>query len=458
MDKSRQLLRNPDFLNGLHHWLGEGDGVARVESAGEHVVHLHGTASLTSEPVEVVAGATYAVAVRTETQGPSEVSADIVWISGGRGEISRDSVAADDGGPIEHTAPPEAAFVSIKVSCHEGEVFVRSAAVTPVGPRIEVTALESAHPVLLNGVPGALLCEISNTGSEPVTNGHVELRTGREIIAAPAEPTHSLPPLPPGESQTVIWPILAPDPGVYGVQVRVRGAGQILEHAGAVVVGEEPVRLASDGSGLSARRSHVTMSTRTFRIILPHLEYGFGTGQFDFGDPMRFGGWIRCLGTALGEPGEVPRLLYGRRSRVTGTTLVLYNSDALADWEFTLRPSPHRQAITVATQYVSRKAHTLAGLEGVSLCFEPLAEDLEPVLSRHSVASVARRGDRCYAAQVSWREAETGALSITAADPGRGSQACAVLTLRQPQMVPGRRIFWQQEVWVGAAEDALTEG
>lgn len=409
-------------------------------------------ARILSIPVEIAGGSTYAIHVKMASGSVAGVGR-IAWLDRAGHEVAYKEAPLIPGEETwwESSAPVSAGLATVGIATAAGELFLREVRLEPVGPRVLVPAVYTQPPVIQWEEMGEVRCDVKNAGSEPLLNPVVELRQGRELLAQGVEPVKTLPLLKAGETITISWPMAVRDPGVFGVQARVRAGGVSAERGGNAVITDEPIRANSEVGGLKARRSHVTMGTRTFRMTLPRLEYGFGTGQLDFGDPFRFGGWIRSAGAAFGDPADPPRLLFGRRTRVAGTDLTLYNSDPLAEWEITLRPAADRHCVTVNTRYLAIKPHVVRSLEGICLCFSDSEGPVETWLDENSCAAAITRGSRKYAAAIRWTqpgiEAAPGVL--------RHGWLAARFLPSHEKLAAGRQLQWQHEFWVGPFDQLL---
>ncbi len=442
-------------------WRGNGAGVALVRSAGEQILHLSGTvadpARVASLPTEIVGGATYRAAVGCESFQALGCSARVVWADADGKDVGHSERALEGSGETgwEVSAPLESSFASLAIGSAGGDLYLRSVTLRPVGPRLEIPLVYTDRAVLPWDSFGFLQCEVHNCGSETITQPFIEIRAGRELVSHGVEPTHTLPALEPGRSVGCSWPLTTESPGAYAVQVRVRGGGCTAEKGGSIVVGEEPIRLTSDGSALETRRTYVSVSTRTFRLIIPKLEFGFGTGQFDFGDPFRFGGWVRALGAAYSEPGGPPRLLYGRRSRIDGGTLMLYNSDHLADWEITFRANLDLNSIGVLTRYIARRDHTIVALEGINVCISQPETVVETVQDEYQCALAVRRGERLYSAILRWQEMGGSQFRPGPQAASPTGWLSATMYPKETRVAAGRQLIWHQDLWIGPIEQAI---
>ena len=457
VERRRQLLPNHDFRDGLNGWETTGRGATLIRSGGVQILSLvsngSGPVALTSEPVSVVPGATYragAHTARAEGQGVVRVAwADEKGRALGHAEfpvVGREWTS-------EVQAPPEASFAFIGIGTSGGSFAIRSLNFEPVGPRLSVSQFVTVLPVIPVGKVSVLRCLVCNTGSEPLEHPVAELRAGRELLAPGVEAERTLPSLRPGESVAGEWPILPLDPGLFGAVVRVRSGGFSAESGTDIVASEPPFWMDAQRRGVWVRRSVVSVATPSFRVVLPRSEFGFGAGQFELGDPLRFAGWVRALATAVGEQGEPPRALYGKRSRVESTSLTMSNHDRWATWGIAVTPKPERTRLALVCRYTATQPHRLTALQGASICLPDGAEPTDYAESQSGCAMTMMLGNTRYGIAIHWPQHDRSGGSIVTSK-ARSGRLSVTLVPDHPALRPGVELTLSQELWMGRARSA----
>ncbi|MEP0766726.1 MAG: hypothetical protein HRF45_09330 [Fimbriimonadia bacterium] len=457
MERRRQLLPNHDFREALNGWETMGKGATLVRSGGARLLVLLSDeaepAVITSSPIEVVPGATYRLGAHAERLEGS-AALRVAWI----GERASDT--AGSAIPLvslhcvqEVDAPRWARYAIVGVGTLAGSLALRSISFEAVGPRLAVSEFDTPQPVVQVGRVAGLRCVVTNTGSEALEHPVAELRAGRELLAPGVEPEKTLPNLLPGESAVAEWGIAPYEPGLFGAVVRVRGGGIAVECGTDVVASNPPIRSEPRHRGVWTRRSIISVATASFRVVLPRSELGFGAGQFELGDPLHFAGWVRSLATAVGEPGEPPRALYGKRSRVEGTSLTMSNHDQWAAWVISATPRPERSRLALFCRYEAKEAHRLTGLQGPSICLPDGAEPADYAESETGCAMTLKLGRTHYGIAVHWpkHDASDGRVVVSR---GRNGRLHGMLVLARQTLRPGVDLTLAQELWMGRAQSA----
>lgn len=457
VERRTQLLPNHDFREALNGWKTTGQGATLIRSGGTQLVSLvsNGTepVAVTSGPVDVAPAAAYRVAVEAESLDGS-AALRVAWMGERAPEIGSQVIPLDSRHCVEEVVAPRwAKHAFVGVGTLRGSLTIRSVSFEPVGPRLAISEFHTLQPVVLVGQVAELRCVVSNTGSEALAHPVADLRSGRELLAAGVEPEKTLPSLLPGESVVAVWAIAPYEPGLYGAVVRVRSGRSRADCGTDVVASDPPVRAEARHRGVWIRRSTISVATPSFRMVLPRSELGFGAGQFELGDPLRFAGWIRSLATALGEPGEPPRALYGKRSRVEGTSLTMCNHDQWASWSISVTPKPDRSRLALCCRYEVSEAHRLTGLQGPSICLPDGAEPTDYAESETGCAMTLKLSRIRYGLAVHWPK-HSAAEGRVVASRGRNGRLYGTLLLARPALRPGVALTLAQEIWMGRASTA----
>ncbi len=346
------LIPNADFSSGLSEWECTPGGVSVVAAAGKRFVMLAGetsAAAICSDPIEVVPNAAYRLWAEKAIRG------DLQLAMIGRGTLD----SPDGADEVVPTATP----VRIQATGLPGKrVGISKVVMEPVGPRLRLDSVRSTALFAPPGSPFDILCEVRNTGSEPISLAEVVLESvDHEMLEEYRHPV-PVPSLDVGASALLRWQVLRQRRAVAKFSLKLLLGKQIGETSGFTLK-HQPRNLDKPvHENVAGTKRWFSVGGRTTRVVAHETDLGFGpmlvTAPLE---KASLGVLHQCAQIVMGDGVAVP--MFSELKRVTSRGVELVGALDIGRWTITVSPDLSNKGVLIEVGLTPRRRLDHAMLE-----------------------------------------------------------------------------------------------
>lgn len=325
------LIPNADFSHGLKGWDCTPSGVTLVTSDKKRFVMLNGgrlAAAICSDPIEVLPGAHYILRVERALPGECHLAL-----------ISRERVV--EPGLNEEVVPQESP-VRIQVTAPKGKkVGVSQVTLEPIGYRLKIQSVRSTFMFVPPGAPFEVLCDLKNTGSEPIRSVTATLYSDSLHLSEEHRHTQTIPEIPIGGTTTAKWLVLRQTRSLATFQIEVQYEGGIVTAQGVTL--KHTPRLPPNPllPSVAGGSRWFSIGSRGLRITAHETDLDFGPllVSLDKGQnfqPTRLGILHHIVQLVAADGTRYP--LWSRLKRRAPNGVELVGKNPVAEWRLFLTP------------------------------------------------------------------------------------------------------------------------
>ncbi len=345
------LIPNGSFESGLNEWESTPSGVTFVRNDAKRFVMLAAekhSAAICSEPIEVLPGASYHVEVERAIRGDCDVSV-----------IGRDTILhPDSSGEIVAAESP----VRVQVTAKPGHrVGLARVLVMPVGPRARILNVRSTTAFRKPGEPFEVICEIRNTGSEPLKMGLARLLTEKHLLAEEHKQEIRLPEIPLGGSVDAMWVVANQRMALAPFFIEAEFANGVVKAEGATLRHVPHLPPTKVMQSVGGAKRWFTVGSRGLRLTAHETDLDFGPALLTAGPDIELGVLHHLAQIALPNGGAVP--LWSTLKRITPGGVSLTGKNDIAEWKLAVRPEHAAKGIVVELNLSPKRRIVGASLE-----------------------------------------------------------------------------------------------
>ena len=345
------LIPNGSFEAGLNEWESTPSGVTFVRNEAKRFVMLAAekhSAAICSEPIELVSGASYHVEVERAIRGDCDVSV-----------IGRETLLHPDAsGEIVAAESP----VRVQVTAKPGHrVGLARVLVMPVGPRARILNVRSTSAFRKPGEQFKVLCDVRNTGSEPLTMGLARLLTEKHVLGEEHKQEIRLPEIPLGGTAEAMWVIASQRMALAPFSIEAEFANGVVKAEGATLRHVPRLPPTKVMQSVGGAKRWFTVGSRGLRLTAHETDLDFGPALLTAGSEMELGVLHHLAQIALPGGGALP--LWSVMKRITPGGVFLGGKNDVAEWSMTVRPEHAAKGIVVELNLSPKRRIVGASLE-----------------------------------------------------------------------------------------------
>lgn len=313
-------------------------GVTLVSSERKRFVVLNGgrlPAAICSEPIEVLPGAHYTLRVERALPGECQLAL-----------ISRERVIEPD---LSEEVVPQESPVRIQVTAPTGKkVGVSRVALEPVGYRLKIQSVRSTYMFVPPGTPFEILCDLKNTGSEPIRSALATLYSDSLQLSEEYRHTLSLPEIPVGDRVTGRWLVLKQTKALATFQIEIQYEGGVTTTTGVTLKHTPRLPSAFVLPSIAGGARWFSVGSRGLRVTAHETDLDFGPllvsldkGKNSQPAPL---GVLHHIAQLVAEDGtRYP--LWARLKRRSHSGIELAGKNTVAEWRLLLTPEHAERGI-----------------------------------------------------------------------------------------------------------------
>jgi hypothetical protein len=344
------LVPNGAFESGLNDWESTPSGVTLVRNETKRFVMLAAerhSAAICSEPIDLVPGGAYRVEVERAIRGDCDLAV-----------IGRESLLhPDSAGEVIASESP----VRVQVTARPGHrVGVSRVLVSPVGQRARILNVRSTAPFVKKGEPFEILCDIRNTGSEPIAMGLARLVTLKHDLAEEHRAEVRTPIIGVGATATVSWNVIAQRTALAPFEIQFEYA------SGAVKVDSATLRHTPRNpdqrtlQSVTGAKKWFSVGTRGLRITAHDTDLDMGPSLLAASEGD-LGVLLQLAQISLQSGACVP--LWSVVRTVSPGGVALGGKNEFAEWVINVRPDHANKGISVELRLSPRRRLERANIE-----------------------------------------------------------------------------------------------